>query len=163
MQGLCEDWEPGAWLCHLGSDDIEGGQNVWPFCPHSGARSKLILFACRSKSLVLATFSLPRAGAPEFLVETLSLGVQLLLRMSEENRSAQDMAGNELSWDDTEEIGIALCKQHPGIEPEKVALREVHRLATLLPGFKGDPGDYNEGKLQAIRGAWTMEFLDRTQ
>lgn len=73
------------------------------------------------------------------------------------------MAGKELTWDDTQRIGIALCRHHSEIDPENVALKDVHRLATLLAEFKGNPADFNEKKLEAIRSAWNMEFLDRTQ
>ena len=73
------------------------------------------------------------------------------------------MTGKELIWDDTEAIGIALCKKHPELDPDNLALQDVHRLATLLPEFKGDPADFNDRKLEAIRSAWNMEFLDRTQ
>ena len=73
------------------------------------------------------------------------------------------MAGKELTWDDAESIGIAICEQHPELDPDRVTLQDVHRFATLLPQFKGDPADLNESKLAAIRSAWAMEFLDRTQ
>lgn len=73
------------------------------------------------------------------------------------------MAGKELTWDDAKKIGIALSRQHSEIDPENLALQEIHRLATLLAEFKGNPADFDEKKLEAIRSAWNMEFLDRTQ
>jgi len=73
------------------------------------------------------------------------------------------MAGRDLTWDDTERVGIALCKRYPEIEPGGLGLRDVQRYATSLGDFKGDPASYDEGKLEAIRSAWTTEFLDRTQ
>jgi Fe-S-cluster formation regulator IscX/YfhJ len=34
---------------------------------------------------------------------------------------------------------------------------------TQLAEFEGDPKTANADKLEAIREAWNMEFLDRTQ
>ena len=73
------------------------------------------------------------------------------------------MTGKELSWDDTEKLGIALCKQHPQLDPEKVALKDVHRLVTLLTELKGAPTDFDQRRLEAIRSSWKREFLDLTQ
>jgi len=69
----------------------------------------------------------------------------------------------ELTWDDVDKIGVALSEEHPGLDPDNAALPEVHRLTTQLKQFTGDPGNYNESKLEAIRTAWSMEFLERTQ
>jgi len=73
------------------------------------------------------------------------------------------MAGNDLTWHDTDRVGIALCKRYPEIEPGGLGLKDVHRYTISLEDFKGDPGNYDEGKLEAIRSAWNTEFLDRTQ
>ena len=73
------------------------------------------------------------------------------------------MAVKELTWDETEKVGVALCKQHPEVDPDALPSQDVQRLARQLEGFKDDPAAFNEGKLEAIRTAWAMEFLDRTQ
>ena len=73
------------------------------------------------------------------------------------------MTAKELTWDDEEKIGIALSEKHPKIEPSPLALRDIHHYVTSLVEFKGDAGYFNERKLEAIRQAWTSEFLDRTQ
>jgi FeS assembly protein IscX len=73
------------------------------------------------------------------------------------------MAGKEFTWDNPEAIGVALCREHPKLNPDDVSLQEMHRLATLLTEFRGDTTFFSEGTLEAIRTAWAMEFLDRTQ
>lgn len=70
---------------------------------------------------------------------------------------------NELTWDNTTKIGIALSNTHPEIEPSTVDLKEVHRLVIALSEFKGDPSHYHEPTLEAIREAWNTEFLERTR
>jgi len=42
-------------------------------------------------------------------------------------------------------------------------LSEVHRYATELHEFKGDPAEFDQTNLEAIRRAWNTELLDRTQ
>jgi FeS assembly protein IscX len=69
----------------------------------------------------------------------------------------------ELTWDDAEDLGILLSEQHPEMDPLAVRFTDLHRLVTELPGFKDDPKQSNEGKLEAIQMAWHSEFLDRTQ
>ena len=69
----------------------------------------------------------------------------------------------ELTWDDAEDLGILLSEQHPEMDPLAVRFTDLHRLVTELPGFKDDPKNSNEGKLEAIQMAWHSEFLDRTQ
>jgi FeS assembly protein IscX len=75
----------------------------------------------------------------------------------------EDTMAAELTWDDVDKIGVALSKEHPGVDPDNAALQEVHRLTTQLKQFTGDPRNYNESKLETIRTAWNMEFLERTQ
>ena len=70
---------------------------------------------------------------------------------------------NELTWDDTNKIGITLSNTHPEIEPDSVELSEVHRRVIALSEFKGDPKYYDEPTLEAIREAWNTEFLERTR
>lgn len=68
-----------------------------------------------------------------------------------------------LTWDDAEEIGIALSETHPELDPLTVRFTDLHRYVTELPEFGGDPKTSNESKLEAIQMAWHEEFQDRTQ
>ena len=69
----------------------------------------------------------------------------------------------ELTWDNSEDIGILLSETHPELNPLEVRFTDLHRYVTELPGFSDDPGKSNESKLEAIQMAWHEEFLDRTQ
>ena len=66
----------------------------------------------------------------------------------------------QLSWDDTEDIGILLQEKFPQLDPLTVRFTDLHRYVTELPGFAGDPKASNEGKLEAIQMAWYEEFKD---
>jgi FeS assembly protein IscX len=66
----------------------------------------------------------------------------------------------EITWTDTEEIGILLQEKFPEIEPLSVRFTDLHRYVTELPGFTGDPAKSNEGILEAIQMAWHEEHLD---
>ena len=66
----------------------------------------------------------------------------------------------QLSWDDTEDIGILLQEKFPQLDPLTVRYTDLHRYVTELPGFAGDPKASNEGKLEAIQMAWYEEFKD---
>ena len=68
----------------------------------------------------------------------------------------------EITWTDSEEIGIQLQEKFPDLDPLTVRFTDLHRYVTELPDFKGDPGASNEGKLEAIQMAWHEEFQDRT-
>jgi FeS assembly protein IscX len=69
----------------------------------------------------------------------------------------------ELTWDNSEDIGILLSEAHPELNPLEVRFTDLHRYVTELPEFKDDPKKSNESKLEAIQMAWHEEFLDRTQ
>jgi FeS assembly protein IscX len=73
------------------------------------------------------------------------------------------MASKELTWKDAERVGIALCKKHPDLDPSNMTLGDVHRYATELHELKGDPAEFDQANLEAIRRAWNTELLDRTQ
>ncbi len=70
---------------------------------------------------------------------------------------------NELTWADTNKIGIQLSNTHPAIEPSVVALNDLHGYVVGLSEFKDDPKHFDEPTLEAIRQAWTTEFLERTR
>jgi FeS assembly protein IscX len=65
-----------------------------------------------------------------------------------------------LTWDDAEDIAIALQEAHPETDPLKVRFTDLHRMVTELEDFEGDPKASNEGKLEAIQMAWYEEWQD---
>ncbi len=69
----------------------------------------------------------------------------------------------KLTWDNAEDLGIALSEAHPEVDPLAVRFTDLHRYVTELPEFGDDPKASNEGKLEAIQMAWHEEFQDRTQ
>jgi FeS assembly protein IscX len=69
----------------------------------------------------------------------------------------------QLTWDNAEDLGIALSEAHPELDPLTVRFTDLHRYVTELPDFGGDSKASNEGKLEAIQMAWHEEYQDRTQ
>ena len=67
----------------------------------------------------------------------------------------------ELTWDNSEDIGILLAEKHPDVDPLTVRFTDLHRYVIELPEFKDDPKKSNEGKLEAIQMAWHEEFQDK--
>jgi len=65
-----------------------------------------------------------------------------------------------LTWDNHEDIGIALFDAHPGVDPLTVRFTDLHRYVTQLPQFSDDPMKSNEAKLEAIQMAWYEEYKD---
>lgn len=65
-----------------------------------------------------------------------------------------------MTWNDFEDIGIALYEAHPDIDPLTVRFTDLHRMVTELPGFEDDPMASNEAKLEAIQMAWYEEWKD---
>lgn len=66
----------------------------------------------------------------------------------------------KLSWDDYEDIGIALFEKHPDIDPLSLSFTKLHTLITELDEFDDNPRDSNEGKLEAIQMAWYEEVQE---
>jgi FeS assembly protein IscX len=66
----------------------------------------------------------------------------------------------EISWEDTEEIGIQLQEKYPEVDPLTVRFTDLLRYVTELDGFMGDPTKSNESKLEAIQMAWYEEYQD---
>lgn len=66
----------------------------------------------------------------------------------------------ELTWEMAEEIGMRLHEEHPDIDPLTVRFTDLHAWIVAWPEFKGDPGDSNENKLEAIQMAWREEYQD---
>jgi FeS assembly protein IscX len=69
----------------------------------------------------------------------------------------------ELTWSDSEDLGILLSEAHPEIDPLSVRFTDLLKYVLALPAFKDNPAKSNEAKLEAIQMAWHSEFLDRTQ
>ena len=79
------------------------------------------------------------------------------------NEKAELLCPKELTWSDSEDLGILLSEAHPEIDPLSVRFTDLHKYVIALPGFKDDPAKSNESKLEAIQMAWHSEVLDRTQ
>ena len=67
----------------------------------------------------------------------------------------------EVTWDNSEDIGILLSEAHPELNPLEVRFTDLHRYVTELPEFKDDPKTSNESKLEAIQMAWHEEYEER--
>ena len=66
-----------------------------------------------------------------------------------------------LTWNDAEEIAIALMEKFPDTDPLTVRFTDLHRWVTELPDFADDPKASNEGILEAIQTAWHDEYQNR--
>ncbi|MFO0775573.1 MAG: Fe-S cluster assembly protein IscX [Nitrospiraceae bacterium] len=66
----------------------------------------------------------------------------------------------DLTWQDTEELGIQLLEAHPDVDPLTVRFTDLHSWITALPGFKDDPKKSNEKLLESIQMAWWQEYKD---
>ena len=66
-----------------------------------------------------------------------------------------------LSWNQIDDIAIALSEKHPGLDPLTVRFTDLHKWICELEDFDDDPAASNEGKLEAIQMAWHEEFEDR--
>jgi len=66
----------------------------------------------------------------------------------------------KFKWDDSEDIGIALSENHPGVDPLKVRFTDLHQWVIDLEEFEDDPMISTEGKLEAIQMAWLEEFRE---
>jgi len=79
----------------------------------------------------------------------------------ERNWPREEFMAAELTWDDAEDIGIALADKFPEVNPLEVRFTDLHRYITEMPTFVDDPKMSNEGKLEAIQMAWYEEYQDR--
>ena len=69
----------------------------------------------------------------------------------------------ELTWDDTENIALALYEKYPDLDPLTVRFTDMHRWITELNGFGDDPALSTEGKLEGIQMAWYEEWKDNQE
>jgi FeS assembly protein IscX len=65
-----------------------------------------------------------------------------------------------LTWDNPEDIALALFEKFPEQDPLKVRFTDLHKWVTELEGFSDDAARSNEGKLEAIQMAWHEEWQD---
>jgi FeS assembly protein IscX len=65
-----------------------------------------------------------------------------------------------MTWEDTEDIGIALYEKYPDTDPLQVRFTDLRTWVTQLEGFEGDAAKSNEAKLEAIQMAWYEEWKD---
>ena len=67
---------------------------------------------------------------------------------------------DELFWDSTYAIALALIEQHPELNPEDVGLAELAELIENLPGFSDDPDLATERILLDIQIVWYEEITN---
>jgi len=66
-----------------------------------------------------------------------------------------------MTWQDAEDIALALMDAHPDVDPLTVRFTDLHRWVVALPGFRDDGKNSNEGLLEAIQMKWLEEYRDR--
>ena len=66
----------------------------------------------------------------------------------------------ELFWDATYAIAMALIKQYPNTDPEGVGLNEMAKMIEQLPGFIDDPALVTERILMDIQIVWYEEAVN---
>ncbi len=64
----------------------------------------------------------------------------------------------KLTWNDAEDIAIALSEKYPDQDPLAVRFTDLHRWVTELPDFEDDPRKSNESVLETIQMAWFEEY-----
>ena len=67
---------------------------------------------------------------------------------------------DELYWDSTYAIALALIEHHPDLDPEDVGLQEMAELIENLPGFSDDPALATERILLDIQIVWYEEITN---
>lgn len=63
-----------------------------------------------------------------------------------------------MTWDQPEDIALALLEKFPNEDPLQVRFTDLHLWVTELEGFDDDPAASSEGKLEAIQMAWYEEW-----
>lgn len=67
---------------------------------------------------------------------------------------------SQLTWNDHEDIAIALHENFPDVDPLGLRFTDLHRWVCELEDFGDDPKASNESKLEAILMAWLDERQD---
>ena len=65
-----------------------------------------------------------------------------------------------MKWANSEDIGIALVENFPGVDPLTVRFTDLREKVIALDGFDDDPKMSNEPKLEAIQMAWYEEYQE---
>lgn len=65
-----------------------------------------------------------------------------------------------LTWNNIDDIGLALHEAHPDIDPLTIRFTDLLRWITELEEFADDPMKSNEGKLEAVQMAWYQEWKE---
>jgi len=68
-----------------------------------------------------------------------------------------------LTWDQPEDIAMALYDKFPQQDPLKVRFTDLLKWVTELDDFGDDPSQSNEGKLEAIQMAWHEEWQENQE
>ncbi len=66
-----------------------------------------------------------------------------------------------MTWNDAEDIALALMAKYPDTDPLTVRFTDLHKWVVELPGFSGDPKGSNESILETIQMKWHEEYEDR--
>ena len=66
-----------------------------------------------------------------------------------------------LSWEDAEDIALALAERFPDTDPLTIRFTDLRKWVLELPGFAGDPYASSEGLLEAIQMAWYEEWKEK--
>jgi FeS assembly protein IscX len=66
----------------------------------------------------------------------------------------------KLTWDQTENIALALSEKFPDLDPTHIRYTDLHKWITELEDFKDDPMASTEGKLEAVQMAWLDEHKE---
>ena len=69
----------------------------------------------------------------------------------------------ELTWDNYEDIGLALFERFPETDPLSVRFTDLHQWVCQLEGFADDPEASTEGKLERIQMAWLEEWQEANE
>lgn len=67
----------------------------------------------------------------------------------------------DLTWNDLEDIALALYDKFPDQDPSYIRFTDLHKWITELDKFADDPKKSNEAKLEAIQMAWLDEYRDK--
>ena len=65
-----------------------------------------------------------------------------------------------MKWIDSEDIGIALAKKFPDLDPLTVRFTDLRDRVLALDGFDDEGKASNESKLEAIQMAWYEEYQE---
>jgi FeS assembly protein IscX len=67
-----------------------------------------------------------------------------------------------LTWEDAEEIALALLAKFPTQDPLRVRFTDLRHWVIALEGFADNPAASSESALESIQMAWWEEWKDQT-